>query len=57
MYEGKEYLMRDAEVVKTSLGGNVANVNNSTSQTFITFRRGLCQGGFFFFGHLRNCCR
>lgn len=42
MYEGKEYLMPDAEVVKTSVGGNVANVNNSTSQTFITFRRGLC---------------
>ncbi|ERL87686.1 hypothetical protein D910_05076 [Dendroctonus ponderosae] len=41
MYEGKEWLMEDAEVVKTSVGGNVANVNNSTSLTFITFRRGL----------------
>lgn len=40
MYEGKEWLMEDAEVVKKSVGGNVANVNNSTSQTFITFRRG-----------------
>ncbi|XP_018574425.1 DENN domain-containing protein 4C isoform X2 [Anoplophora glabripennis] len=41
MYEGKEYLMADAEVVKESVGGNVANVNNSTSQTFITYRRGV----------------
>ncbi|XP_066252860.1 DENN domain-containing protein Crag isoform X1 [Euwallacea similis] len=40
MYDGKEWLMQDAEVVKTSIGGNVANVNNSTSLTFITFRRG-----------------
>nr|XP_023017327.1 DENN domain-containing protein 4C isoform X2 [Leptinotarsa decemlineata] len=41
MYEGKERLMEDAGVVKESVGGNVANVNNSTSQTFITYRRGL----------------
>nr|CAH7749959.1 unnamed protein product [Callosobruchus chinensis] len=40
MYEGKEWLMADAEVVKESVGGNVANVNNSTSLTFITYRRG-----------------
>ncbi|CAH0553707.1 unnamed protein product [Brassicogethes aeneus] len=40
MYDGKEVLMEDAEVVDKSVGGNVANVNNSTSQTFITFRRG-----------------
>ncbi|XP_056633032.1 DENN domain-containing protein Crag isoform X2 [Diorhabda sublineata] len=40
MYEGKELLMEDAEVVKKSVGGNIANVNNSTSQTFITYRRG-----------------
>ncbi|CAG9857977.1 unnamed protein product [Phyllotreta striolata] len=40
MYEGREYLMEDAEVVKKTVGGNVANVNNSTSQTFITYRRG-----------------
>lgn len=32
--------MADAEVVKQSVGGNVANVNNSTAETFITFRRG-----------------
>lgn len=41
MYEGKEYLMTDAKLVDTSLGGSPANVNNSTSQTFITYRRGL----------------
>ncbi|KAG5889364.1 hypothetical protein JTB14_009157 [Gonioctena quinquepunctata] len=41
MYEGKERLMEDAGVVKESVGGNIANVNNSTSQTFITYRRGL----------------
>ncbi|XP_072394333.1 DENN domain-containing protein Crag isoform X1 [Diabrotica undecimpunctata] len=40
MYEGKEWLMEDAEVVKKSVGGNIANVNNSASQTFITYRRG-----------------
>lgn len=40
MYEGKEYLMSDAEIVKESVGGNVANVNNSTSRIFITYRRG-----------------
>lgn len=41
MYEGKEYVMQDAEKVKESLGGSVANVNNSTSQIFLTYRRGL----------------
>lgn len=40
MYEGKEWLMSDAEVVKDSVGGRVANVNNSSAQTFITYRRG-----------------
>jgi hypothetical protein len=40
MYDGKEWLMPDAEVVKESVGQHVANVNNSTSQTFITYRRG-----------------
>lgn len=40
MYEGKEQLMPDAEVIKESFGNRVANVNNSTSQTFITYRRG-----------------
>ena len=40
MYEGKEYLMLDAEVVKESVGKRIANVNNSTALTFVTFRRG-----------------
>lgn len=40
MYEGKEYLMSDAEVVKESVGQRIANVNNSTAHTFITYRRG-----------------
>ncbi|KAK9874779.1 hypothetical protein WA026_005585 [Henosepilachna vigintioctopunctata] len=40
MYEGKEYLMADAETVKESVGGHIANVNNSTSKIFITYRRG-----------------
>lgn len=40
MYESKERLMPDAGIVKESVGGNIANVNNSTSQTFITYRRG-----------------
>ncbi|KAK9754949.1 uDENN domain [Popillia japonica] len=40
MYEGKEYLMADAEVVKESVGQRIANVNNSTAHTFITYRRG-----------------
>ncbi|XP_060525748.1 DENN domain-containing protein Crag isoform X2 [Cylas formicarius] len=40
MYEGKEQLMDDAEVIKETMGGNVANVNNSTSETFLTYRRG-----------------
>lgn len=40
MYEGKEYLMSDVEVVKESVGKRIANVNNSTALTFITYRRG-----------------
>ncbi|KAF5299327.1 hypothetical protein FQA39_LY02500 [Lamprigera yunnana] len=40
MYDGKEGLMPDAELIKKSVGGRVANVNNSTAQTFITLRRG-----------------
>lgn len=39
MYEGKEYLLADAGVVKESVGKHVANVNNSTAKTFITYRR------------------
>ncbi|GLV31716.1 Calmodulin-binding protein related to a Rab3 GDP/GTP exchange protein [Carabus blaptoides fortunei] len=39
MYEGKEYLLADAGVVKESVGKHIANVNNSTAKTFITYRR------------------
>ncbi|XP_065156643.1 DENN domain-containing protein Crag isoform X3 [Atheta coriaria] len=40
MYEGKEFLMKDAGKVEESVGGRVANVNNSAALTFITYRRG-----------------
>ncbi|XP_050679271.1 DENN domain-containing protein Crag isoform X2 [Leptidea sinapis] len=39
MYDGKERLMADAEMVLSSVGGRLANVNNSTAKTFITYRR------------------
>ncbi|CAH0718266.1 unnamed protein product, partial [Brenthis ino] len=39
MYDGKERLMADAEVVLKSVDGRCANVNNSTAKTFITYRR------------------
>ncbi|CAG9790941.1 unnamed protein product [Diatraea saccharalis] len=39
MYEGKERLMADAEMVLMSVGERLANVNNSTAKTFITYRR------------------
>ncbi|GBP34415.1 DENN domain-containing protein 4C [Eumeta japonica] len=39
MYEGKERLMADAEMVLSSVGDRLANVNNSSAKTFITYRR------------------
>ncbi|XP_075979850.1 DENN domain-containing protein Crag isoform X3 [Anticarsia gemmatalis] len=39
MYDGKERLMADAEMVLVTVGGRLANVNNSTAKTFITYRR------------------
>lgn len=39
MYEGKERIMQDAEVIKKTPYGKVANVNNSTAQIFVTYRR------------------
>lgn len=39
MYDGKERLMVDAEMILESVGGRVANVNNSTAKTYITYRR------------------
>ncbi|GIY17953.1 c-myc promoter-binding protein [Caerostris darwini] len=39
LYEGKEKIMADSEVVLTTACGRSANVNNSGSKTFITYRR------------------
>lgn len=39
IYDGKEQIMRDAEIVKETPTGHVANVNNSTSRIFVTYRR------------------
>ncbi|KAG8202022.1 hypothetical protein JTE90_010393 [Oedothorax gibbosus] len=37
LYEGKEKIMADSEVVLTTPGGHSSNVNNSGSKTFITY--------------------
>ncbi|XP_022171182.1 C-myc promoter-binding protein isoform X3 [Myzus persicae] len=40
MFDGKERVLHDAKVLKTSVSGQIANINNSTSsRTFITYRR------------------
>jgi hypothetical protein len=39
LYEGKERVMSDSEIVQTTVFGKPANVNNSGSRTFLTFRR------------------
>ncbi|KAK2587963.1 hypothetical protein KPH14_004046 [Odynerus spinipes] len=39
IYEGKERIMQDAEIVLETPKGHVANVNNSTSKIFVTYRR------------------
>ena len=39
LFEGKERVMADSEVVHKTLLGRPANVNNSGSKTFLTFRR------------------
>ncbi|XP_073979172.1 DENN domain-containing protein Crag isoform X2 [Rhodnius prolixus] len=39
MYEGKERILSDSEIVEFTPGGRPANVNNSTSKTFLTYRR------------------
>lgn len=39
MYDGLERIMPDAEIVTKTPGDRVANVNNSSSKIFITFRR------------------
>lgn len=39
MYDGKEKIMADSEIVLNTHSGRSANVNNSGSKTFITYRR------------------
>ncbi|KAK9507860.1 hypothetical protein O3M35_007632 [Rhynocoris fuscipes] len=39
MYEGKERILSDSEIVEFTPSGKPANVNNSTSKTFLTYRR------------------
>lgn len=39
LYEGKEMIMADSEIVHTTLLGRSANVNNSSSRIFLTYRR------------------
>lgn len=39
MFEHNERVMTDVEVVTRSAGDRVANVNNSTANTFLTYRR------------------
>ncbi|KAK0174002.1 hypothetical protein PV328_007123 [Microctonus aethiopoides] len=39
IYDGKERIMEDAKIISESPNGHVANVNNSTSKTFVTYRR------------------
>ncbi|KAJ6636801.1 DENN domain-containing protein Crag, partial [Pseudolycoriella hygida] len=39
MYEGNERIMNDAKIVHETPGHRVANVNNSSAKTFLTYRR------------------
>ena len=39
MYDGKERLLPDAEVVISTPSGKPANVNNTAARTLLTFRR------------------
>ncbi|XP_058824801.1 DENN domain-containing protein Crag isoform X2 [Topomyia yanbarensis] len=39
LYEGAEKIMSDAEIVLNTPGDRLANVNNSSAKTFLTFRR------------------
>ncbi|XP_054165030.1 DENN domain-containing protein 4C-like [Oppia nitens] len=39
LYEGKERVMSDSEIVEKTFYGQQANVNNSGSRTFLTYRR------------------
>ncbi|XP_011298582.1 DENN domain-containing protein 4C isoform X2 [Fopius arisanus] len=39
IYEGKERIMTDAKMIEKTPSGHVANINNSTSKIFVTYRR------------------
>lgn len=39
MYEGNERIMNDAKIVHETPGQRIANVNNSSAKTFLTYRR------------------
>ncbi|XP_017852786.1 DENN domain-containing protein Crag isoform X4 [Drosophila busckii] len=39
LYDGHERIMSDAEIVAETPAGRVANVNNSSAKTFLTYRR------------------
>ncbi|XP_067639597.1 DENN domain-containing protein Crag isoform X2 [Eurosta solidaginis] len=39
LYDGHERIMSDAEIVAETPGGRIANVNNSSSKIFLTYRR------------------
>ncbi|XP_076181368.1 DENN domain-containing protein Crag isoform X3 [Ptiloglossa arizonensis] len=39
IYDGKERIMQDAKIVLGTPKGHLANVNNSTSKIFVTYRR------------------
>ncbi|XP_073833925.1 DENN domain-containing protein Crag isoform X2 [Musca autumnalis] len=39
LYEGHERIMSDAEIVAETPDGRIANVNNSSAKTFLTYRR------------------
>jgi len=39
LYEGKEKIMPDSEIIEKTPTGMIANVNNSTAGIFVTYRR------------------
>lgn len=39
LYENSERIMPDAQMVEFTPGGRVANINNSTTKIFMTYRR------------------
>lgn len=39
MYDGVERIMDDAKIVEYTPGNRIANVNNSSAKTFVTYRR------------------